>query len=102
MRNRVPPKAPASHTKKLHLWNYWTTCTLMAMLLPLSWRYVTSALAPTFNLPSTVVFLSMVKVIVCGLPPCSVSCCPVLEFFAVATVIEKEDLSTAVIFPETV
>lgn len=40
------------------------TWTLMATFVPLSWRYVTSAFEPTFNLPSTVVFLSMVKDIV--------------------------------------
>src|SRR5258708_23138650 len=83
-------------------WSYWTTCTLIAMLLPLSWRYGTSAPAPTFNFPSTVVFLSTVKVIACGLPPCSVNCRPRLEFFAVAMAMEKEDVSTSVIFPDTV
>src|SRR6267142_7225752 len=39
------------------------TRTLIATNLPSSSRYVTSALAPTCSLPSTVVFLSIWKVI---------------------------------------
>jgi len=47
------------------------TRTLIATHLPPSSRYVTSALAPTCNFPSTVVFLSIWKVIVRCVGSCS-------------------------------
>lgn len=43
------------------------TRTLIATWLPLSSRYVTSALAPTLSFPSMVVFLSMRNIMVRGL-----------------------------------
>src|SRR5437588_11330798 len=58
----VAPNAIANHGSA----NYGVTRTLIARLEPFSWRYVTSAFAPTLSLPSIVVFLSILKVMVLG------------------------------------
>src|SRR6266852_6988287 len=71
------------------------------MLAPFSWRYVTSALAPTFRLPSIVVFLSIWKVMVLGLAKSCRRFCLSLEVCDCPTVRVKEFFSTEAIFPDT-
>jgi hypothetical protein len=67
-------ESQSSQTQTAIIKIYDATWTLTAMFLPPSSRYVTSALALTFSLPSMAVFLSMKNVIVLGSACCCVSC----------------------------
>src|SRR5882762_6544849 len=71
------------------------------MFVPFSWRYVTSALAPTFRLPSMAVFLSSWKTMVLGLAESCSTFCPAVEVCDCPTVRVKEFFSTEAIFPDT-
>src|SRR5216684_8764065 len=80
---------------------YGVTRTLIAMLAPFSWRYVTSALAPTLRLPSIVVFLSSWKTMVLGLAESCSTFWLGLEVCDCPTVRVNEFFSTEAIFPDT-